>query len=389
MTVVALIPARGGSKSIPRKNIRPIAGRPLIAHAAIAAHEAAGVDEVVIATDDDEIASVVLGLGLERLRVFLRSAETATDTASTESVIDNYLQHESPSSIVLMQCTSPLTTAEDIDGALRRMAEQGADSLVTVARQKRFFWSLADDGSASPVNYDPRHRPRRQEFDGQLVENGAFYIFSAQGYRASGCRLHGRVAAYEMAPETLTEIDEPEDWLVVEKLLTSRQTHSLADRARKIRVVLADVDGVLTDAGMYYSEAGDELKRFNTRDGAGFSFLREAGIVTGIVTRENTRLVARRAEKLKLDIVVQGASDKRRAIEALAGHHLIHLDEIAYIGDDVYDLEALQHVGLSACPADAVPSVRHAVHHVCAARGGEGAVRELADLILAARRTGS
>ncbi|ODN71914.1 3-deoxy-D-manno-octulosonate 8-phosphate phosphatase KdsC [Methylobrevis pamukkalensis] len=142
---------------------------------------------------------------------------------------------------------------------------------------------------------------------------------------------------------------------------------------------------MLTDAGMYYSETGDELKRFSTRDGAGFAFLREAGLLTGLVTRETTRLVERRAAKLKLDVLVQGAADKLAAIETIAAAHRLGLDEIAYLGDDVYDIAALRAVGLAAAPADAVEAVKAAVHHVCLAAGGRGALREVADLILGAR----
>jgi len=393
VSVTALIPARGGSRSIPRKNIRPIAGRPLIAHAAGAVHAAAGVDRVVVATDDDEIAALALALGLPRLEVFRRGAATSTDEASTESVVAEFLAADPLAAadpghrLVLVQCTSPLTRAADVEAALAKIDAAGADSLVTVARQKRFFWEESADGSARPLNYDPLTRPRRQEFAGQLVENGAFYVFSAAGFRATGCRLHGRMLLHEMAPETLVEIDDPDDWLVVERLLLARRDPGtdLRERARRIRMVLSDVDGVLTDAGMYYSEAGDELKRFNTRDGAGFAFLREVGLLTGLVTRETTRLVARRAEKLKLDVLVQGAGDKVAAIDAIRAGHGLGWDEIAYVGDDLYDLEALRRAGLSAAPADAVATVREAVHHVCSARGGGGALREVADLILAAR----
>ncbi|ODN71915.1 cytidylyltransferase domain-containing protein [Methylobrevis pamukkalensis] len=223
MRITALIPARGGSKSIPRKNIRPLAGKPLIAHAAEAAHAVAAIDDVILATDDDEIAAVAAGLGLSRLSVFRRSPATSTDEASTESVVAEVLAAHDTDLVVLMQATSPLTTPADIAGALARLADLRADSLVTVARQKRFFWETGADGLSRPLNYTPAARPRRQEFAGQLVENGAFYIFSKAGFLASGCRLHGRMAAFEMAPETLTEIDDPDDWLVVEKLMAHRR----------------------------------------------------------------------------------------------------------------------------------------------------------------------
>ncbi len=145
------------------------------------------------------------------------------------------------------------------------------------------------------------------------------------------------------------------------------------------------MDGVLTDAGMYYSESGDEWKKFNTRDGMGIKLLQKAGLITAIVTQERTRLVARRAEKLAIPEVHQGVTDKLSVIRDMARRHGISLGQIAYIGDDVTDIEVLRSVGLSAAPADGLPQVVEIVDYVCRQKGGEGAVRELAELILLSR----
>lgn len=152
-----------------------------------------------------------------------------------------------------------------------------------------------------------------------------------------------------------------------------------------IRLFATDVDGVLTDAGMYYSESGDEWKKFNTRDGMGIKLLQKAGLITAIVTQERTRLVARRAEKLAIPELHQGVFDKLSVIRDMAMRHGISLKEVAYVGDDVNDIEALKAVGLSAAPADGLPQVLGIVDYVCRQKGGEGAVRELADLILHSR----
>lgn len=154
---------------------------------------------------------------------------------------------------------------------------------------------------------------------------------------------------------------------------------------RQIRLFATDVDGVLTDAGMYYSESGDEWKKFNTRDGMGIKLLQRAGLITAIVTQERTRLVARRAEKLAIPELHQGVMDKLSVIRDMALRHGIALQQIAYIGDDVNDIEALKAVGLSAAPADGLPQVLRVVDYVCQKKGGEGAVRELAELILEAQ----
>ena len=164
-------------------------------------------------------------------------------------------------------------------------------------------------------------------------------------------------------------------------------TRSSIKRAlKRVRLVAMDVDGVLTDAGMYYSESGDELKKFNTRDGMGIKLLQAAGLVTAFITREKTAIVERRGQKLAVPEVHQGVDDKLALLTTLAQKYGLSLDQAAYIGDDVNDLEALRAVGFSAAPADAMPSVIKAVHYICTKKGGEGAVREIADLILASRK---
>jgi 3-deoxy-D-manno-octulosonate 8-phosphate phosphatase (KDO 8-P phosphatase) len=162
------------------------------------------------------------------------------------------------------------------------------------------------------------------------------------------------------------------------------------DRSRKalknIRLFAMDVDGVLTDAGMYYSESGDEWKKFNTRDGMGIKLLQKAGLITAIVTQERTKLVARRAEKLTIPEVHQGAMDKLSVVREMAGRYAVTLDQVAYIGDDINDLETLKAVGFSAAPADGLPQALAVVDYVCQKKGGEGAVREIIDMILAAQQ---
>ena len=162
-------------------------------------------------------------------------------------------------------------------------------------------------------------------------------------------------------------------------------SRSLQASLGKVRMLAMDVDGVLTDAGMYYSESGDELKKFNTRDGMGIKMLQAAGVVTAFITKEKTAIVERRGQRLAVPEVHQGIDDKLTDLTRLVRKHGLTLAQVAYIGDDVNDLEALRAVGFSAAPADAMPIVIQAVHYVCAKKGGEGAVRELADLILAAR----
>jgi 3-deoxy-D-manno-octulosonate 8-phosphate phosphatase (KDO 8-P phosphatase) len=171
------------------------------------------------------------------------------------------------------------------------------------------------------------------------------------------------------------------------KSLRKPSRPSLKTILRRIKLFATDVDGVLTDAGMYYAESDDEWKKFNTRDGMGIKLLQKAGIITAIVTQERTKLVARRAEKLMIPELHQGVMDKLTVIREMAARHGLSLKQVAYIGDDVNDLEALKAVGFSASPADGLPDIVAAVDYVCQKKGGEGAVREIIEMILDAQRS--
>ena len=389
---IAFIPARGGSKSIPLKNIQPMAGKPLILWALEAAQRCPAIDRVVVSTDSPQIAAIATAYDSSRVEVHERSSESATDTASTEAVMLEYASsHDDFDNIVLIQATSPLLESEDLTRGVRTFEDGGYDSVLSVVRQKRFVWDVVD-GEANPINYDVAQRPRRQEFDGMLVENGAFYITSRDALLDSRCRLSGKMGVVEMDEATYFEIDEPDDWTIVEGLIHKR-THAaghtplhvpIPDLAT-IKALFTDCDGVLTDGGMYYSEHGDELKKFRTRDGLGFALLREEGLVTGIITSESVDLVRRRGEKLQLDEVCLGVTDKLTCMRELCERHGIALEEVAYIGDDLMDIPVIEAVGLGCSVADGLPQVVQAATYVTRAKGGEGAIREIADLIVAAR----
>ncbi len=170
---------------------------------------------------------------------------------------------------------------------------------------------------------------------------------------------------------------------------TSRSGKISRNLLSQIRLFATDVDGVLTDAGMYYAESGDEWKKFNTRDGMGIKLLQRAGIITAIVTQERTKLVACRAEKLAIPELHQGVMDKLSLIREMAARHGLTLSQVAYIGDDINDLEALKAVGFSSTPADGMPQVVAAVDYICQKKGGEGAVREIVEMILEAQGANS
>lgn len=382
--VIAFIPVRGGSKSIPLKNIKSFCDKPLVCWNIEALEQCPEVDVIVVATDSDDIWNTVESRNYRKTTLYRRSAENACDTASTESVMLEYINyaHLAEDNIfMLVQATSPLTETKHFTEALQMYAKGEHDSIITCVRNYRFFWN--EDGTS--MNYDYMNRPRRQNFKGMLMENGAFYINKVRNILGNRNRLGGKIGVYEMPEYTATEIDEPDDWIVLENLMKRHVLDKQKVKMRPIRLFLTDVDGTLTDGGMYYGEDGDEQKKFNTRDGMGFQLLREHGIKTGIITSEDTCIVKNRAKKLKVDYLRQGKRDggKLQAAKEICEEMDISLQEVAYIGDDINCIELLSNTGVAACPADACEEVKSMRNiHIMNCKGGEGCVREFVDKIL-------
>jgi N-acylneuraminate cytidylyltransferase len=281
---------------------------------------------------------------------------------------------------MLVQATSPLTQSKHFSEALDLYWGNKYDSLLTCVRNYRFFWNT--DGTS--MNYDYKQRPMRQNFNRQLMENGAFYINTVGNIKESGNRLSGRIGIYEMPEYMGMELDEPDDWMIMESLM-KKYTVSNEEYRKRVKLFLSDVDGVLTDGGMYYSEYGDELKKFNTRDGMAFELLRNAGIKTGIITSENTKIVENRARKLKADFVIQGKREggKLAAVEDICDTLGISLNETVYVGDDINCKELLEKVGYAFCPQDAANEIKSIpLINILNAGGGNGCVREIVNGIL-------
>lgn len=386
---VALIPVRGGSKSIPLKNIKSVCGKPLVYWTMRAACECEDIEIVYVATDSGNIKTVINDFCETEPDVFSkaividRDSNNATDTASTESVMLEFAGKYMFDDIVLIQATSPLLTGADLHGGINLYSTAGTDSVLSVVKQKRFLWSVNDDGTAKAINYDYYDRPRRQDFDGYYVENGAFYITSRSDLLKYKNRLSGTVKAYVMREDTALEIDEPNDFKMIEVLLRER---FIADKKElhgtDIKMVVMDCDGCLTDGGMYYSENGDELKKFNTKDGMAVSKLKRQGIIVGIVTGESVKLNRRRAKKLNMDFLEMGCKNKVEALDRRCKEYGIEPKNVLYIGDDINDLEAMRYCGLSACPADAIKEVLSESKYVSVKKGGAGAVRDIVDTFL-------
>jgi N-acylneuraminate cytidylyltransferase len=379
MSVTAFIPARCGSKSIKFKNIKLFCGKPLIYWNLKALQDTENVDKIVVATDCKEIEDYALSLNFPKLSVYKRLKENASDTSPTEAVMVEYISNKILSKdniFMLVQATSPLTQTKDYTEAINLYQNNNFDSVLSCVRIKRFFWNE----NGTPSNYDYNNRPRRQDFKGQLVENGALYINSVENILLNNNRLSGSIGIHEMPEYSFVELVEEDDWNIAEKLM---RKYILGSEKRdfNIKLFLSDVDGVLTDSGMYYTENGDEIKKFSTYDGKGFEILRLNNILTGIVTAEDRLLNKRRAEKLKLDFDFHGIKDKLSVVTELCANLGISLNEVAYIGDDINDFELLSKVGMAACPANSVKKIKDIEGIILLEKnGGSGVVREFIEL---------
>lgn len=211
---VGFIPARAGSKGVNNKNITDLAGKPLIYYALQAAQNSV-LDEVYVSTDSELIVDCVAGFGFGKLRVIPRSADTACDKATSESALIEFAQKVEFDNVCFLQATSPFTTAQDIDGAMEKFVAEKYNSLISVVKNHQFLWSVEGE----PTNYDPQNRPRRQDWSGYYIENGAFYISSRENILKNSCRITAPVGFWEMDKKSLIEIDTTEDLAIAALLL--------------------------------------------------------------------------------------------------------------------------------------------------------------------------
>ena len=376
---VAIIPARGGSKGVPGKNLRRVGGIPLVERAVRAASAASGVDLVVVSTDDAAIAAVAEGAGA---RVVARPAELAGDTASSESALLHALdvlesEGARVGTVVFVQATSPFTPSEGIAEAVDQIVSSRFDSVFSAYETYGFLWRRNAEGRAAAINHDAARRPRRQDREPHYLETGAFYAFDAVGFRRFQHRFFGQVGIVEVPESSAVEIDDEQQLALAEALAAA----SALPEPITASVLVTDFDGVHTDDTATVDSEGRESVRVSREDGMGVSRLRRAGIPMLILSTEQNPVVARRAEKLQVP-VLHGIDDKASALAAWAAEHGIRLADIAYVGNDVNDLGALGIVGWPIAVANAHPQVKAAARVVLSRRGGEGAVREVIERML-------
>ncbi|MFD7998807.1 cytidylyltransferase domain-containing protein [Streptomyces mirabilis] len=387
--VLAVIPARGGSKGVPAKNLLPVGGVPLVARAVRECRATRLVTDVVVSTDDQAIAAAAREAGAE---VVLRPAAIAGDTATSEAAVLHALDahealHGSAVDVVLLvQCTSPFITREDIDGVAGAVVENGADTALTVANFHGFIWRDAAEQSTeggNGVNHDKSFRPRRQDRPQDLLETGAAYAMDAAGLREHQHRFFGRTELVRTDPARVLEIDDPHDLArarALAPLFDANRPGSLPT-AEDIDAVVLDFDGTQTDDRVLIDSDGREFVSVHRGDGLGIAALRKSGLTMLILSTEQNPVVAARARKLKIP-VLHGIDRKDLALKQWCEEQGIAPERVLYVGNDVNDLPCFALVGWPVAVASAHDVVRGAARAVTTVPGGDGAIREIASWIL-------
>jgi YrbI family 3-deoxy-D-manno-octulosonate 8-phosphate phosphatase len=398
----AIIPARGGSKGIPRKNVRWVHGKPLLGWMIEAARAAQTVDRVIVSTDDDEIASVAAAFGAETVR---RPDEISGGLSRSEDALLHTLDvleqrgDPLPEVVAFLQCTSPLTTPDDIDQTVRMVLGGGHDCAMTATDFHYFVWRRRADGGFEGVNHDASHRLMRQEREHQYLEVGAVYALRCSTFRERKYRFFGRIGLHPIPADRTLEIDTFEDLALAESLL--RRQYPPADAAcaaavaplpwvsqldlSGVRGVVFDFDGVMTDNRVTVDSAGVESVVCNRSDGWGVGCLRKAGVPVACVSSEANPVVARRCEKLKLPCH-HGVADKVETLKALCREWGLDPAQVAYVGNDMNDAGCLRLAGIGIVPLDAQPAAAALADGRTRSAGGQGVVREIAEALLGHER---
>lgn len=370
------------------KNLATVRCRSLLARAIEACQSAGNIDEVAVSTDGDAIAAEARRYGA---RVIRRPAELATDEASSESALIHALdalEHDGrrPDVLAFVQCTSPFIDPRSLADAVSRVAGGEVDVVFSAVPTYEFLWSVDPDdrlGLAKGLNHESTVRPRRQERRPDWKETGAFYVMDAGGFRGAGHRFFGRIAVAPVAESDAIEVDTPEQLEIARALARGRRERAPRE-LRGVEALVTDFDGVHTDDRAVVGQDGSESVVVSRADGHGIRLLRESGVPVLILSTEVNAVVAGRAAKLGVDCI-HGIIDKAPELRRWLSQRNLDPARTAYLGNDVGDLKCMKLVGVPIAVADAHPDVLDQASYVTERPGGRGAVREVADLILAGR----
>lgn len=366
MRHVGLIPLKTHSATIPNKNRKKMLGRPLFCWILTEAIYSK-LDLVVVATNDEWITNFIAThyKWTDKVKVINRSK--ASEEGSLENAAIEFLENTSEQfdSLSLLLATNPFTRSKDINKCLEAIVD-GNSSAVTVANTLNSIWN--SNGEALNDN------------EGFQIENSGVFSTTVNNLKNNKSLLTGTVATVEMPKHATATLSNFNDWQLAELSLANLLISNKENK--KIKYLVLDVDGVFTDGGVYYDENGEMAKRFDMRDGMGLEIMREQNIQVVIMTSEDSKLVRKRMEKLKLKHLFLGAKDKYSLLENFIQTQQISRSEIAYVGDDVNDLANLCSVGWSFAPKNATNQVLPLVDVVLSKDSGNGAIREATEFLL-------
>ena len=399
---LAIIPARGGSKGIPRKNIRDFAGYPLIAYSIAAAQQADAVTRVIISTDDEEIAAVGKQLGAET--PFLRPAEFAQDNSTDLPLFEHALQwldeHEGykPDLVVQLRPTSPIRPRDCVDRAVGiLLAHEDADSVrgvVAAGQNPHKMWRLTGEDAPMknlldvPGLAEPYNAPR-QSLPQIYWQTGHIDAIRTVTIVEKGSMSGERIYPLIIDSRYTVDIDNLADWRRYEALVYSGQLDMVWPGKRrrpmpeKIELIVSDFDGVFTDNRVWTDQDGKELVAASRSDGLRVRDLKDRHIEVIVLSSEENPVVRARAKKMGIEAVQETDTRKKgEALQKLLASKKVDPAHAVFIGNDVNDLPCFEVAGWAVAVADAYPEVKRAADHVLQTPGGYGALRELFDLVL-------
>lgn len=379
--MLVVIPARGGSKGIPLKNLRPVGGSSLLARGVDAAWAAPSVTDVVVSTDHSQIRNEAHA---HAARVIDRPATLASATATSESAVQHVLGtlETQPDVVVLLQCTSPFINPAHLEAAIRAVLDGQADVCFSVTEDHSFLWA-APEGTVEAVGHSATYRPRRQDREPQYRETGAFYAMRTAGFRTADHRFFGTLKFQIVPPADAPEIDSFDDLAVVSAQALRREAgpETLPVLGIDADALVTDFDGVHTNDLALVAQDGSEFVTVSRSDGMGVARLRRAGVPVLILSTETNTVVAARAAKLGVE-VLHGVQDKAARLTSWMTEQGLDPARVAYVGNDVNDVGAMDTVGWPIAVADARPEALDAARIVLHKPGGHGAVREVCERIL-------
>lgn len=399
--VLAIIPARGGSKGIPRKNIRDFAGFPLIAYSIKAATQSHVVTRTIVSTDDKEIAAVAREYGAET--PFMRPAEFSEDKTTDLPVFQHALiwlaknEGYHPNGVVQLRPTSPIRPVNCVDEAVQALLDHSeVDSVrgvVESAQNPYKMWRLdQNSGYMVPLigvkGIPEAYNAPRQKLPLVYWQTGHVDAIRPEVILNKNSMSGAIILPLIIDAGFTMDIDTPADWILAERMVRDGNLE-IVDPAKRRRgfpahpkLLVLDFDGVLTDNRVWVNEKGEEMVVANRGDGLGLGLLREIGSVECLViSKERNPVVEARCRKNNLP-VLQAVDDKASALKRVMLEKHLKPDEVIYMGNDTNDLPCFDVAGYAACPSDSHPEILRRADIVLTRPGGFGVVRELCDIMI-------